>query len=300
MPNADPVFWTIAELRQAYRSGTLSPVEVTASFLDRIQRHDGSLHSYLSTSPDLALEQARDAERRYADSTSSLPPLLGIPLSIKDLFDVAGEPTTLGSRAFQGTTATHDSHVVGLLRSAGSVFLGKSNTAEFGQSATTANRLGPECGNPWDTSRTSGGSSGGAAAAVAAGLATASLGSDGGGSIRIPAAMCGLVGIKPTFTPLPPSDLFRAMTRFVCAGPIARSSADARELLAVQLGRDLSAQTRGPLRIGWCPAPEHRPVHPAIRAATAAAACRACRSATPGYPCCSHPRPRMTLPADWP
>ncbi len=272
MPNSEPIFWPIAELTAAYQAGTLSPVEVTTDALARIDAFDAELHSYLLVTPDLAIEQARDAQDRYYAKTSPLPALLGVPLSIKDLFDVSGEPTTLGSRAYGQDSATSDSIPVAHLRSAGAVFLGKSNTAEFGQSATTENLLGPDCGNPWDPGRTSGGSSGGAAASVGAGLATAALGSDGGGSIRIPAAMCGMFGIKPTFARAPKEATFHAMTEFVCAGPITRSVADARLLLSIQLGRELPqvplAERR---RIAWCASPLDRAVDPEItRAATAA------------------------------
>ncbi len=271
MPEQEPVFWPIDRLVQAFRDHELSPVEVTQEFLTRIEQFDDQLHTYLSISPDLALRQAREAEAAYR-SGEATPPLLGVPLSIKDLFDVEGEPTTLGSRAMESTIADRDSHAVSLLRAAGATFLGKSNTAEFGQSATTANKLGPECGNPWDPRRTPGGSSGGSAAGVAAGLATGSLGSDGGGSIRIPAAMCGLVGIKPTWSELPKGDAFRAMTRFVCAGPITRTVADARALLSVQLQRSLESPKRSrPLRIAWSPNPEGRPIEAGIQVATQAA-----------------------------
>lgn len=268
------LFWPVRTLLDAYRAREVSPVEVVNEALERIATFDDQLHSYLSVTPEIALAQAREAERIYRDGTSPAP-LLGVPVSIKDLFDLRGAVTTLGSRLYGTAVATADSEPVAALRAAGAVFLGKTNTAEFGQSATTDNLLGPPCGNPWDPTRTSGGSSGGAAASVAAGLATAALGSDGGGSIRIPAAMCGLFGLKPTFSELAEDEPFKAMSSFVCAGPITRNVDDARRLLAVQLGRELPRGERGRrLRIAWSPAPLGHAVDPGVRRVTAEAVAR--------------------------
>jgi aspartyl-tRNA(Asn)/glutamyl-tRNA(Gln) amidotransferase subunit A len=261
---ADAVFWPVRELVSAYRTRSLSPLELTRQIFDRIERVDGELHSYISTSKTLALAQAKAAERLYVSEDSPLAPLLGVPMSIKDLFDVSGMPTTLGSAVYGSKAAASDSEPVGRLRHAGAVFLGKSNTAEFGQSATTDNLLGPACANPWDPARTAGGSSGGAAASVGAGLATAALASDGGGSIRVPAAMCGLFGLKPTLGLVPDSGPFRAMTAFVCPGPIARRVADARALLEVCAGGKFARTEVTRSRIGWCPAPERHPVDPGV------------------------------------
>lgn len=271
MDKADLAFWPITDLVAAYVDGSVSPIEVTESVLERIEAYDSVLHSYLNVTADLALDQARIAQESYRRGEVATQPLLGVPLSIKDLFDVRGETTTLGSRAVAHDAADQDSQAVRLLRRAGGVFLGKSNTAEFGQSATTGNLLGPDCGNPWAPERTSGGSSGGAAASVGAGLATAALGSDGGGSIRIPAAMCGLFGIKPTFAGTPEHDSFHAMTHFVCSGPISRSVGDARALLSVLLERPFPRRVLGAARVGWCPSPLNRPVDPGVRLATAKA-----------------------------
>lgn len=270
MADRDYLFWTVRDLLAAFRARDVSPVEVTQQALERIAALDGQLHSFLSVSPDLALEQARAAEQQYRTGSTAAP-LLGVPLSIKDLFDVRGVVTTLGSRLYGREPATVDSAPVAALRAAGAVFLGKTNTAEFGQSATTDNLLGPACGNPWDPTRTSGGSSGGAAASVAAGFATAALGSDGGGSIRIPAAMCGLFGLKPTFVELAEDESFKAMSPFVCAGPIARTVDDARRLLA-QLEREFTVGERGRRRrIAWSPAPLGHAVDPGVRRVTAEA-----------------------------
>jgi aspartyl-tRNA(Asn)/glutamyl-tRNA(Gln) amidotransferase subunit A len=164
--------------------------------------------------------------------------------------------------------ANNDSGVVRRLRTAGAVFLGKTNTAEFGQSATTDNLLGPDTANPWDPSRTPGGSSGGAAASVAAGLTTVAVGSDGGGSIRIPAAFAGIVGLKPSPDVIRDEKGFRAMTDFVSAGPMASSVADTRELFGILADtKVLRSPVSAGLRVGYCPRPEGRPVDAGVASA---------------------------------
>lgn len=263
---------SVAELGSGYRDGSFSPVEVTTAFLDRIDHLDGDLHAFVEVTRELALSQATDAERRIADGDSGHP-LLGVPVSIKDAFHVKGVATGLGSLIHQGQVAKTDSGVVRRLRAAGSVFTGKTNTAEFGQSATTDNLLGPDTGNPWDTGRTPGGSSGGAAASIAAGLSTLAVGSDGGGSIRIPAAFTGLFGLKPTAGLVHDERGFRAMTDFVSAGPMASSVADARVMLGVLA--DLTYHRATPpagLRIGYCARPEGRPVDAGVAGSVDAAA----------------------------
>lgn len=266
MRDSSPLFWPVAELTLAYSSGQLSPVEVTHEALARIEAIDGELHAYLAVTGEAALEQARGAEAAYRDGTQTAA-LLGVPVSIKDLFEMKGTRTTLGSLVYRDQIADRDAGVVRALRNHGAVLIGKTNTAEFGQSATTENLLGPGCGNPWGADRTAGGSSGGAAASVGAGMASMALGSDGGGSIRIPAAMCGLFGIKPTLGQGSDENSFRAMTDFVCAGPITRRVADARPFLAATLDGRYSRRTvRKSLRIAWCPAPEGRPLELGVAA----------------------------------
>lgn len=255
--------WPIAELVAAYRTREVSPVEVARTALERIEQHDGELGAFIGVTRDLALEQAAAAERRYADGDEA--PLLGVPVSVKDSFYVEGTLSTLGSRVHRSHVATADSGVARRLRRAGAVFTGKTNMAEFGQSATTDNLLGPDTRNPWDPQRTPGGSSGGAAASVAAGLSTVAVGSDGGGSVRIPAAFTGLVGVKPTFGRCRDEWGFRAMSDFVCPGPLTRSVADARTLLGVMVDDGLTS-TGLPrrLRVAYCPRPEGHPVDPAV------------------------------------
>ena len=268
--NESPITWPIASLVEAYRRGRLSPVEVANEALARIDRLNPSLHAYLVRFDDLARRQAREAEAAYRAGQAL--PLSGVPISIKDTYPLAGAVTTFGSVVHRDNIAGRDSGVVRRLRAAGAVFTGKTNTAEFGQSATSDNRLGPEAGNPWDTARTPGGSSGGAAVSVAAGLASIALASDGGGSIRIPASFTGLFGFKPTHGLCPDEGGLQAMSDFVCPGPLARSASDARTFLSALLGRRLSrASTGRGLRIAWCPRPEGRPVDPGVAATVQAA-----------------------------
>lgn len=272
MADDDVCRLSVAELVTAYRSGALSPVEVTSTFLDRIDHLDGELHAFVEVTRELALSQAADAERKYADGEPEAP-LLGVPVSIKDAFHIKGVVTTLGSLVYKGQVAKTDSGVVRRLRAAGAVFTGKTNTAEFGQSATTDNLLGPDTGNPWDIGRTPGGSSGGAAASVAAGFSTLAAGSDGGGSIRIPAAFTGLFGLKPGAGLVHDERGFRAMTDFVSAGPLATTVADARVMLGVLADRHYQRSTpQSGLRIGYCPRPEGRPVDRGVAPAVDASA----------------------------
>jgi amidase len=261
--NDSPLFWPISRLVDAYKQGELSPVEVTDELISRIDRFNPDLNAYITRLDDLARQQASAAEQAYRDGEAG--PLGGVPVSIKDTFAVTGELTTYGSHFYRDNVSGHDSGLIKRLRNAGSVFAGKTNTAEFGQSATTDNHLLPDTANAWDPSRTPGGSSGGAASSVAAGLATVGLGADGGGSIRIPAAFSGLFGFKPTHGLCADENGSVAMTEFVCPGPLARCVQDARTFLEVIAEQSYARKTLGGgLKIGWCPAPEGRAVDPAV------------------------------------
>ena len=176
-----------------------SPREVTDALLARIARLNPLLHAFLTVTADQARAQAATAEARYRDARrdgtlDALPPLLGVPLSVKDLSPVAGVRTTYGSLIYADHLPSETAIAAERLEAAGAVLLGKSNTPEFGTTTVTDNRLGPSCANPWNPGHVAGGSSGGAAAAVAAGLGPLAHGSDGGGSIRVPAAFNGVVG----------------------------------------------------------------------------------------------------------
>ena len=257
-----PVHWRIRDLTDAFASGALSPVEVTEMVLERLDAVDPQLHAYITVTPELARQQAASAAERYRSGDRA--PLLGVPVSIKDAFDLADYETTFGSLTCRGRIVRSDSGAVARLRAAGAVMPGKTNVPEFCHSATTENLLGPDTGNPWNPSRTSGGSSGGAAASVGAGLASVALGSDGGGSIRIPASFCGLVGFKPTTGLCPDERGFRAMTDFVTAGPLAWTVDDARVMAGVLAEHEFARKTPPRLRVGFCSRPGGRPVEPAV------------------------------------
>ncbi len=230
---------TMVEQASAVRAGELSPVELAEHYLARIERLDGAVGGYLTVTPDRALTDARRAQRRLAEAraaggtgTDGLPPLLGVPLPVKDLTPVPGVRFTAGSAVFADHVARESTRLGRLLAEAGTVLLGKTNTPEFGLPAYTESRIGPPARTPYDLTRGAGGSSGGAAAAVAAGLAPAAQGSDGGGSIRIPASCCGLVGLKPSrgrVSPAPSGDV----SGLVSPGPLTRTVRDAAALLDV-------------------------------------------------------------------
>jgi Asp-tRNA(Asn)/Glu-tRNA(Gln) amidotransferase A subunit family amidase len=276
--NDSPLFWPIVKLNEAYRSGDISPVEVLEEAILRAEAFNPSLNAYLERLDKQARQQAKAAEKLFRNPKSEpyteIPALCGIPISIKDTFELADSITTYGSAFFQNNRTKHDSGLVRRLRASGAVFTGKTNTPEFGQSATTENRLGEDGRNPWDTFRTPGGSSGGAAASVGAGLATAAIGADGGGSIRIPAAFTGLFGIKPTYGLCAnetetsstgssgSTNGFRAMSDFIAPGPLTHCVEDARIILELLAETKYSRQSanKRKYRIAWSPNPEKNPV----------------------------------------
>ncbi|MEE2038889.1 amidase [Nocardiopsis sp. CT-R113] len=216
------------------RSRELSPPEITEHYLHRIERFDRRYGAYITVASEMALEQARYAEKRLTgDTPDPLPPLLGVPVPVKDLDPVAGVRFTQGSAVHRDTVAPVDSDLVARLRDAGTVMVGKTNTPEFGSSCYTENGVAAPSRNPWNTDLSPGGSSGGAAAAVAAGLAPVAQGSDGGGSIRIPAAVCGLFGLKPTRGRVSGSPLKPDLVGLSTAGPLTRDVRDAALLLDV-------------------------------------------------------------------
>jgi amidase len=228
---------TVTELAAAIRAGQLSPVEITDHYLDRTDRLNEQVGAFYTVTNELAREQAAQAEkavvasRQDGSAGTTLPPLTGIPIPIKDLNMVAGVRMTLGSTVFADNVATEDDYVVAALRSAGIVITGKTATPEFGLPCYTETRIGPPARTPWDLGRSAGGSSGGAAAAVAAGLAPAAQGSDGGGSIRIPSSVCGLYGIKPSRGRISGGPLMPDLAGLGTDGPLARTVADAALLL---------------------------------------------------------------------
>jgi amidase len=230
---------TAVEQAAAVRDGSLSPVELTDHYLSRIERHDAALGAFMTVTPEIARKQAAEAEAQALAARREdreLPPLHGVPVPVKDLNMVAGVRCTFGSAAFADFVPDVDDHVVTLLRSGGTILLGKTNTPEFGLPAYTENRLAPPARTPWDLTRSAGGSSGGAAAAIAAGLAPIAHASDGGGSIRIPASVCGLFGIKPSRGRVSTGPAQHDVTGLGTSGPLARTVADAATLLDVLAG----------------------------------------------------------------
>src|SRR5947209_18271901 len=229
---------TMIELAAAIRSGELSPVAVTDHYLRRTQELNDQVGAFYTVTAELAAEQAAEAEKAVAAAPdkAALPPLTGMPIPIKDLNMVAGVRQTLGSLAFSSNVSAEDDHVTAALRAAGAVITGKTATPEFGLPCYTETAIGPPARRPWDLSRSAGGSSGGAAAAVAAGLAPAAQGSDGGGSIRIPSSVCGLFGIKPTRGRVSEGPLVPDLYGLGVNGPLARTVADAALLLDVMAG----------------------------------------------------------------
>ncbi|WP_207400846.1 amidase [Actinomadura roseirufa] len=222
----------------AVRVGDVSPVELTDHYLDRIERLNPQVGAYVTVTAERAREEAARAAKAVheARDRADLPPLHGVPLPVKDLNMVNGVRVTYGSTVFGDLTGFADDSVVTLLRQAGSVLLGKTATPEFGLPCYTESGVAPPARTPWDLSRSAGGSSGGAAAAVAAGLAPAAQGSDGGGSIRIPSSVCGLFGLKPTRGRISQGPLNGDLFGLSTNGPITRSVRDAALLLDVMAG----------------------------------------------------------------
>jgi aspartyl-tRNA(Asn)/glutamyl-tRNA(Gln) amidotransferase subunit A len=239
MTDTDLCFAPATELRRRIAGKEVSVVELVELFYRRIERLNPQLNAYLALCPEQALEDARRAQDAVQQG-DTLGPLHGIPISLKDLEVTRGIPTTMGSAVFRDRVPEVDSVVVERVRRAGAIILGKTNTPEFGQSGTTENKLGEPCRNPWDTSRTPGGSSGGAAAALASGLCTLATGSDGGGSIRIPASFSGIFGIKPSQGRVPRYGGYGrpSANYFSQSGPMSRTVADTALLLQVLAGPD--------------------------------------------------------------
>jgi amidase len=247
MPGDLP-FGSATELAAAIRAKEVSPVEALETYLERVDRIDPLLNAFALRDDRRALADARAAADRLANEpTDDLPPLFGVPVPIKDLEDVAGWPTTLGSFAADDDPRPDDSFSAARLRAAGAVLMGKTTTPEFGTvSFTESDRLGITR-NPWNPEHTPGGSSGGAAAAVASGMAPIAHGSDGAGSIRIPASCCNLVGLKPGRHRV--TQAYESMAGGVTSGVLARTVADAA------LGLDVLA-VRDPYGWNMAPPPE--------------------------------------------
>jgi amidase len=245
---SDVAFLPATEQARLVAHREVSPVELVTLYLERIGRLDPQLNSYVTVVPDLALDQARAAEQAVV-AADELAPFHGVPISIKDLHDTAGIRTTYACRAYADYVPAEDATAVRRLKDAGFIVLGKTNAPELGTIPVTESELNGICRNPWDPSRTPGGSSGGAAAALAAGLCPISHGSDGGGSIRIPASCCGTFGLKPARGRVSSGpDRGDMLAGLATHGPIARTVEDAAAMLDVISGYELGDPY-------WAPAP---------------------------------------------
>jgi aspartyl-tRNA(Asn)/glutamyl-tRNA(Gln) amidotransferase subunit A len=282
-----------AEQADGVRRGLWSAEELTRSVLGRIAERNPAINAYCTLS-DAAVADARAADRERLRGTPP-GPLCGVPFSVKDLIPAKGVRTTLGSRAYADWVPDQDDIAVGRLRAAGAILVGKTNTRELGYGIVTDNDLFGPTRNPRCPARTAGGSSGGAAAAVADGMGSVALGSDGGGSLRVPAALCGVFAIKPSFgvvpvypscrVPLGPG--FSSWESLECVGPLTRTVRDAATVMAVIAGFDARDRHSVPvpadsltrrleegiagLRVAWSPRLDGAEVSPEVLDVTEAA-----------------------------
>ena len=285
------IFESATRMAEMVRSGQVSPVELVEAHLARIEDVDPELGAFVTVLEEEAQQEARQAEsavrRRY-----KLGPLHGVPVTVKDCIETAGIPTQSGCRLRAGFLPERDAPVVARLRAAGAILLGKTNVPDLLVAYETDNLITGRTANPWDLARTPGGSSGGEAAAIASGCSAGGVGTDGGGSVRVPAHFCGIVGLKPTPGRIPGTGLFPTLvgpfSLLGVVGPMARSVADVRLLLEVLAGPDpddamsvplpvsspeeTARPVAGGLRVGFYEDDGVAPVTPETRAAVQTAA----------------------------
>jgi Asp-tRNA(Asn)/Glu-tRNA(Gln) amidotransferase A subunit family amidase len=272
-----------SETATLIRSKELSPVEVLSAYVERIFRIEPKIHAFASLAIEAAMAEARHAETAMM-LNENVGPLLGVPITVKSCINAAGLPCEAGSRLRRGYIAREDATCVARLKRAGAIILGNTSTPEMLMAYHTENDISGRTNNPWSLDRTAGGSSGGEAAAIAAGMSAAGIGSDGGGSIRVPAHFCGICGLKPTPGRVPATGHYPAaygpfaFTGVI--GPMARTVADLRLLLDVMSGYDRgdSASSSAPLesigadqakslRVGYYDDDGYNPATPEVRAA---------------------------------
>src|SRR5437879_48488 len=250
----DLTFLPAVQMAEQIRHRKISPVELVEAHLRKIKKLNPVLNAFVQVDAEGAFRQAREAEvavRRGA----KLGALHGVPVSIKSSIEVAGFRCEAGTKLRQGTVASQDAPLVSRLRDAGAIILGTTNTPELLMAWETDNLLYGRTNNPWDLSRTAGGSSGGEAAAIASGCSAGGVGSDGGGSIRVPAHFCGICGLKPTPGRIPASGHFpQSVGPFALlgvVGPMARTVADVKLLFEIMQGPDLGDPSAAPVPVRW-------------------------------------------------
>ena len=244
------------EMTDLFRAGDVSARELTSAHLGRAHRTDRGLHAWLTLDDERALAEADAADARLAAARAEgdaavarLHPLLGVPVALKDLVSIQGGQCTAGSRILEGYRAPYDAHITERLRAAGAVILGKTNMDEFAMGSSTEHSAFGPTSNPWDLDRVPGGSSGGSAAAVAAFQSPLAIGTDTGGSIRQPAAMCGVVGMKPTYGRVSRYGIVAFASSLDQVGPFGRDARDAAALLHAVSGRDERDSTSAPVPV---------------------------------------------------
>ncbi|MBM4422953.1 MAG: Asp-tRNA(Asn)/Glu-tRNA(Gln) amidotransferase subunit GatA [Chloroflexi bacterium] len=250
---------TLTEAAAKLHSGEVTSVALTEAMLQRIEAHNPALNAFLSVTADAALESARQADARIRSGAAS--PLTGVPIALKDVICVKGLPTTAGSLILKGYRPPYNAAVVEKLSSAGAVILGKTNLDEFAMGSSTENSAYGPTRNPWDMSRVPGGSSGGSAAAVAARLAFGALGTDTGGSVRQPAALCGVVGLKPSYGRVSRYGLIAFGSSLDQIGVFGRTAEDAAVLIETIAGHDPRDGTSMPTPVPNYRAVLSRPLH---------------------------------------
>jgi len=234
-------FSTLSDLKSRLDAGEATAVELAQRYLDRIDTHNGELNAFVDVDHKNILDQAKasDAHRAKHDAR----PLEGLPIAIKDIFCTQDGPTTCCSNILKGFHAPYDAHVITRLKNAGAILVGKTNMDEFAMGSSTETSAFGACRNPWDTERIPGGSSGGSAAAVAGGLVPAAIGTDTGGSIRQPAAVCGITGLKPTYGRVSRRGIIAFASSLDQAGPMTRTVKDTAMISAILCGHDSGDST---------------------------------------------------------
>lgn len=236
-PSSEPYFWTLCEAAEQLRGRKISSEELTKICLERIRQRNDKLNAFITVTGDSALEQARACDRDFGRKVIRSP-LQGIPIALKDNIDTAGVLTTAAAKIFANRVPTEDAEVAKRVAQAGAVSLGKLNLDEFAFAGTgTTGCFGP-AHNPWDLNRITGGSSAGSGAALADGLCFASIGTDDGGSVRIPGSHCGVVGFKPSFGRVSTRGIIPSAYSLDCPGPMTRSVEDAAVMLGLLAGND--------------------------------------------------------------